>query len=77
MEHGEYPVQTFDDVKRLLDDGCEMVYVHDDQGQIIGMIIPQGGWWASHFPGEAPREHFDHDHVYPWGEPGGQPDRHG
>jgi len=69
MEDDQYPVRTFDDVKRLLDDGCEMVYLHDADGKGIGMIIPNDGWWASHLPKEAPLEHFDHDHVYPWGEP--------
>lgn len=68
MEHtSDYPVRTFDDVKQLLDEGVEMVYMHGEDGLAMAMIIPIGGWWASHLP-DAPREHFSHDHVYPWGD---------
>lgn len=65
----EYPVRTFDDVRQLFDRGTEMVYVHNEYGAIIAMVIPKDGWWANQLPEEAPYEHFSHDHVYPWGEP--------
>lgn len=68
MSDVEYPARTFDDVREALDRGAEMVYVHNEYGAITAMIIPKDGWWASHLP-EAPPEHFDHGHVYPWGEP--------
>lgn len=61
-----YPASSFDDVRRLLDEGVEMLYVHDEKGETVAMILPREGWWQSQLP-QAPPEHFSHEHIFPWG----------
>lgn len=56
-----------DELRKLLG-LTEAVYLHDENGKMIAMVLPAKGWWMDQLP-EAPLDHFGHEHLYPWSEP--------
>lgn len=60
-------LDSWHELRKLLGQ-TECVYVHDEAGEMIAMVLPRGGWWMEQLP-EAPRDHFGHEHIFPWGEP--------
>ncbi len=58
--------EGLDELRSLLG-RYECVYLHDEKGEPLAMVLPMGGWWQDQLP-EAPLEHFSHAHMHPWGE---------